>query len=75
MSGHKVGLAILGLGRRGGSRLKNILAANPDRVEVRWVVERDENVAKALVSQAGLDANQTNIIKPWLWDTVCKDKK
>ena len=74
MSGHKVGLAILGLGRRGGSRLKNILAANPGRVEVRWVVERDENVAKALVSQAGLDANQTNIIKPWLWDTVCKDK-
>jgi len=66
---------VLGLGRNGASRLKNVIAANRGRVDVRWVVERDENVAKSLVSQAGLDDSKTNVIKPWLWDTVCKDDK
>lgn len=74
MSGRKVGLAVLGLGRRGAARLKNVVAVNEGRVDVRWVVERDENVAKALVSQAGLDNSQTAVVKPWLWDTVCKDE-
>lgn len=70
MSG-RVGLAVLGLGRRGAAKLRSIMTANEGRMDVRWIIERDEEAAKMLASQGGSPA----VAKPWHWDAVCEDDK
>ncbi len=72
----KIGVAVLGLGRQGAPRLEKFMTLS-DRLNVRWIVDRDTEAARKMTkSSASLIPNrqQPQIVKPWHWDDICNDK-
>jgi myo-inositol 2-dehydrogenase/D-chiro-inositol 1-dehydrogenase len=69
----KVGVAILGLGRQGAPRLEKVLGST-DRMDLRWIVDKDVEAAKSLSRTASLIPSRPQVCKPWKWDDVINDK-